>query len=236
MQLFYNPDIQPTDERYTFDRPESKHIIKVLRKKEYDKIFITNGLGYLFKTEIITENDKACTVKILRSEKQRSKKYYHLHVAIAPTKNNDRLEWFVEKATEIGIDEITPIICANSERKKVNTARLDKKIISAVKQSLQFYKPVLNSPLTFSEFIEQPHSSKKFIAHCEDGQKHYLPKAIKKNDRFLILIGPEGDFSPEEIQWAIKKGIIPISLGNTRLRTETAALFAVQWLAISSNG
>lgn len=231
MQLFYNNLISPGDEHFTFNREESKHIVKVLRKKNGDNVFITNGLGHLFKSEVIDASDKKCTVAITDIKEHRPHRNYWLHVAIAPTKNNDRIEWFVEKAAEIGIDEITPIICANSERNKVNTERLDKKIVAALKQSLQYHKPVLNPPLKFREFIEQPRTSKKFIAHCENSEKKSLPKTVSIDDRFLILIGPEGDFTPEEIQDAVKKGFVPVSLGRNRLRTETAALAAVQWFA-----
>ncbi len=232
MQLFYNNAIKTSDKQFTFNKEESKHIIKVLRKKNGDKIYITNGLGYLFKSVIISDSIKQCTVLIEETEQQPTGRNYQLHLAIAPTKNNDRLEWFIEKATEIGIDEITPILCTNSERSKINIERLNKKIIAALKQSLQYHKPVLHPPQKFSEFITQMRNSKNFIAHCRNGKKKLLPKNLSEDSRFLILIGPEGDFSEKEVQEAIKNSFIPVSLGNTRLRTETAALFAVQWFAV----
>ena len=157
---------------------------------------------------------------------------YYLHIAIAPTKNNDRLEWFLEKATEIGIDEITPIICQNSERKFVKQERLEKIIQSAMKQSLKFTLPKLNEPIKFNDFIDQDFNGKKCIAHCEDDEKTLLKTLVNTKEKITILIGPEGDFSTQEIKKALSKKFIPISLGESRLRTETAGLVAVQTVAI----
>ena len=225
MQLFYNPLISETEKSFVFDKEESKHIIKVLRKKESDILFVTNGLGSLFKTEIALASDSKCTVTILSLEKQEPSKY-HLHLAVAPTKMNERYEWFLEKATEIGIQEITPIICEHSERKIIKTDRFQKIIESAVKQSLHFYIPKLNEPISFRDFLKKEFNGQKFIAHCEETDKKTLKSQIKKENEILILIGPEGDFSVKEIQMALDNKFIPVSLGSTRLRTETAAIVA----------
>ena len=225
MQLFYNPSISETEKSFVFDKEESKHIIKVLRKKESDILFVTNGLGYLFKTEIALASDSKCTVNILSFEKQEPSKF-HLHLAVAPTKMNERYEWFLEKATEIGIQEITPIICEHSERKVIKIDRFQKIIESAMKQSLHYFIPKLNEPITYKEFLKKEYSGQKFIAHCEETDKKSLKKELKTKEDVLILIGPEGDFSVKEIQMALDNKYIPVSLGETRLRTETAAIVA----------
>jgi 16S rRNA (uracil1498-N3)-methyltransferase len=225
MQLFYNPTITEATETFSFDKEESKHIIKVLRKKDTDILFVTNGLGFLFKTEITLASDSKCTVKILSFEKIELPKY-KLHLAVAPTKMNDRYEWFLEKATEIGIHEITPIICDRSERKVINAERFDKIILSAMKQCNQLHLPILNPAVTFKEFLKQTNEGSQLIAHCEETDKKTLKSVLKPNENYTILIGPEGDFSEKEIALALENNYIPVSLGNTRLRTETAAIVA----------
>jgi 16S rRNA (uracil1498-N3)-methyltransferase len=225
MQLFYNPTINETTESFTFDREESKHIIKVLRKKDGDILFVTNGLGYLFKTEITLASDSKCTVQMVSFEKS-TPSNFKLHLAVAPTKMNDRYEWFLEKATEIGIQEITPIICDRSERKVINTDRFEKIILSAMKQSNELYLPKLNPAISFKEFIKQQNEGLQLIAHCEETDKKTLKSVIQPNTNVTVLIGPEGDFSEKEIVLALEQKYIPVSLGNTRLRTETAAVVA----------
>ena len=225
MQLFYNPNINEATNNFTFDKEESKHIIKVLRKKGGDILFVTNGLGFLFKTEIVVGSESKCTVKIVSFEKSKTPKY-HLHLAVAPTKMIDRYEWFLEKATEIGISEITPIICDHSERKFVKTDRFGKILQSAMKQSLQNYLPKLNEPVTFKDFINQKNENLLLIAHCEETNKKSLKSVVKPNENVTLLIGPEGDFSNKEIAFAIENNYIPVTLGATRLRTETAAIVA----------
>jgi 16S rRNA (uracil1498-N3)-methyltransferase len=225
MQLFYNPNINETTESFSFEKEESKHIIKVMRKKGGDILHVTNGLGFLFTTEIILGSDIKCTVKIVSFEKSPLPKY-QLHLAVAPTKMNDRYEWFLEKATEMGISEITPIICDHSERKFVKTDRFDKIIQSAMKQSLQVYLPKLNEPITFKEFLKTTPNGLLLIAHCEETDKKTLKSVLKPNENVTLLLGPEGDFSNKEIALALEKKYIPVSLGNTRLRTETAAIVA----------
>lgn len=232
MQLFYHSEVSDGDKEIVFPREESKHIVKVLRKKEGDRLHITNGKGWLFITELISANQNSCTAKVLSSEKESPPPYY-LHLAVAPTKMNDRYEWFLEKATEIGIQEISPIICEHSERKVVKLNRFERVLQSALKQSLHTRFPILNEPLSFSEFLRKEHKGQKFIAHCEeDGDKNLLSKRLKIRSEATILIGPEGDFSSEEIKLAKENGWEPVSLGTSRLRTETAAIVACHTTAL----
>ena len=234
MQLFYSPDIKPNNTQYSFSKEESKHIIRVLRKKENDVLNITDGKGYLYEVTISIADQKNCIVNI-NNVKKVDAQNYKLHIAIAPTKMNDRMEWFLEKATEIGIHEITPIICDNSERKIIKKERLEKIIHSAMKQSLQMHLPILNDSTSFKEFMQQKLSGQLFIAHCEEGNKKTLQESINKATEYTILIGPEGDFSTKEIKNAISNGYIPVSLGNTRLRTETAGIVACHTVALHNN-
>lgn len=230
MQLFYNSEITEHDISFSFDKEESKHIVKVLRKKSGDCLHITNGKGWLFEAELTLADIKHCTVHITSKSLQK-KTNYNLHLAVAPTKMNDRYEWFLEKATEIGVSTITPIICDHSERKVVKTDRFEKIIQSAMKQSLQCYLPQLNAPISFKDFIFEDHGKHKFIAHCEETDRKSLKSQLKQHEDYLILIGPEGDFSVKEIEIALRQGYIPVTLGETRLRTETAALVACHSVA-----
>ena len=225
MQLFYNSSINENTESFFFDKEESKHIIKVLRKKDNDILFVTNGLGYLFKTEITLSSDSKCTVKILTAVKSETPQF-HLHLAVAPTKMNERFEWFLEKATEIGIHEITPILCDRSERKVINQERFEKIILTAMKQANVLFLPKLNKFKTFKEFIQVKNEGIQLIAHCEETSKKSLKSVLKPNQNVTLLIGPEGDFSEKEIQLATTQNFTAVSLGNTRLRTETAAIVA----------
>jgi len=225
MQLFYNPSISEQTKDFTFDKEESKHIIKVLRKKDGDILFVTNGLGFLFECAIVLGIETKCTVEIVRFEKSANLPF-HLHLAVSPTKMNDRFEWFLEKATEIGISEITPIICEHSERKHITTDRFEKILIAAMKQSNQYYLPKLNAPILYKDLMKRSFSGQIFIAHCEESNKKSMKSLLKPQTDVTILIGPEGDFSAKEIEIAIESNFIPISLGNTRLRTETAAIVA----------
>ncbi len=230
MQLFYNPNISESDSTFSFDKDESRHIVKVLRKKEGDTLNITNGKGWLFNAKLILANQKQCEATIVEKSLQK-KRDFTLHIAIAPTKMNERFEWFLEKATEIGIEEITPILCDNSERKVIKTERFEKIIQSAMKQSLNFYLPKLNLFTSFKDFIEKDAYGLKFIAHCEDIDKQTLKSQLKPNKDCIILIGPEGDFSSVEINQALQSNFKPISLGETRLRTETAGIVACHSVA-----
>lgn len=230
MQLFYNPDISENTSQIIFTKEESRHIVKVLRKTKGDLLHITNGFGWLFTAEISVADIKNCVAIVTDSQNQPQREY-QVHLAVAPTKMNDRYEWFLEKATEIGIDIITPIICDNSERRVIKTERFEKILQAAMKQSLSCYKPTLQEAIVFKDFMEQPVLGQKFIAHCEETHKKSLKKEIKPNQDITILIGPEGDFSVKEIEQAIQSQFIPVTLGNTRLRTETAAIVACHSVA-----
>jgi 16S rRNA (uracil1498-N3)-methyltransferase len=225
MQLFYNPDIDETTETFSFDKEESRHIIKVLRKKDSDILHVTNGLGFLFETAITLASDNKCIVEVLSITKSPEPKF-RLHLAVAPTKMNDRFEWFLEKATEIGIQEITPVFCDRSERKTINLERFEKIILSAMKQSNETYLPKLNEAISFKEFVKQKNEGLQLIAHCEETDKKSLKEVLKPNESVTMLIGPEGDFSEKEIALALENNFQPVALGNTRLRTETAAVVA----------
>ena len=230
MQLFYNPDITPGTTLFLFGKEESRHIVKVLRKKEGDFIQITNGKGSLFTSEITFANEKKCEIKITE-EQFFEPAPYTLHLAVAPTKLNDRYEWFLEKAVEIGITQITPIICEHSERVAFKADRFEKILQAAMKQSLQYYMPKLHEPVTFTAFVKETNEGQLFITHCEETEKKLLKHALQPKQNITILIGPEGDFSTKEINLALAQNYLPVSLGNTRLRTETAAIVAAHSVA-----
>jgi 16S rRNA (uracil1498-N3)-methyltransferase len=226
MQLFYTPDIDPASSGYSLSEEESKHCVRVLRLQANDQIQLIDGKGNFYTAEITDPHPKRTQLRIVAVEQDYNKRNHSLHIAVAPTKNIERLEWFLEKATEIGIDEISLIICQRSERKEAKKDRLDKIITSAIKQSIKAWHPVLNEPVPLSKLLAMPFDGQKYIAHCEAGEKISLKEDIKSNGRYLILIGPEGDFTPKEIDDAIKNDFKAITLGNSRLRTETAALEA----------
>lgn len=225
MQLFYTPDIEFNPE---LPEEEARHCVRVLRLKEGVIIDLTDGKGSFYKAVIEQANQKHCIVSITETISKPVSWPFHLHIAVAPTKNMDRLEWFAEKATEIGIDHITCLNCRYSERREVKRERIEKILVSAMKQSLKAVLPELTGMTEFEKFIKQTFDGKKFIAHCEEGDKQLLKHAYNPGENALILIGPEGDFSTEEIAMAIDEGFIPITLGESRLRTETAALTACQ--------
>ncbi len=224
MQLFFIPDI--SGDTFTMNEQESKHCIRVLRKKAGDIFHFTNGKGTLGKVEIIVPDQRACELKVLEKSEGYGKRNFRLHIGIAPTKNIDRLEWFIEKAVEIGIDEISLLLCKHSERKKVKIERLEKIVISAMKQSVKAYKPVLNDMANFKDFVYQSNSKLQYIAHCNEDNLPALKNQYKPGVDSLILIGPEGDFTPDEVSTATDSGFSSISLGESRLRTETAGLVA----------
>lgn len=225
MQLFYDPSLDNSVKQFTFSPEESRHIVRVLRKTEGDVVQITNGKGHLFEAEILLPDQKKCVAQIISRTKTIPKRY-SLHLAVAPTKMNDRYEWLLEKATEIGVDEITPVICDHSERKKIKPERMERVIQSAMKQSLQTVLPKFNPEISYKEFLEREFTGLKFIAHCHNDEKMELKRRVIADMDITILIGPEGDFSKEEVDLARGKGFVPISLGNNRLRTETAAIVA----------
>ncbi|HKJ06463.1 MAG TPA: 16S rRNA (uracil(1498)-N(3))-methyltransferase [Flavobacteriaceae bacterium] len=231
MQLFHSKNITESTISFIFDKTESRHIVRVLRKKEGDTIYITNGLGSLFTSVITSANDKKCEVKIINFKHTKKPWSYYLHIAIAPTKLNDRFEWFLEKATEIGIDEITPIICEHSERKVIKFERMEKIIHAAAKQSLKFHFPKLNEPQKFTNFIKNDFNGSLFIAHCEDEKKFSLKNSVEPKTNVIVLIGPEGDFSSAEIKASLAHNFTPITLGESRLRTETAGVVATHSIA-----
>jgi 16S rRNA (uracil1498-N3)-methyltransferase len=222
MQLFFSDNIQ--DNIVYLDKSESHHCIHVLRKIKGDVITIIDGKGNFIEGEIITANSKQVEANIISQKLQSQNLTPFLHIAIAPTKNIDRFEWFLEKATEIGISEITPLLCRHSERKTLNDERCHKIILSAIKQSEKAWLPKLNPLQTFSSFISQEHTAEKLIAHCNEDVKLQL-KDFESAQNILVLIGPEGDFSKEEIASASEKGLKNLSLGNSRLRTETAGVY-----------
>lgn len=223
MHVFYTPDIQTKTE---LPEEEAQHCIRVLRLTAGDEITLTDGKGNFYRAEISAATNKRCLVNIIEMIYQEPLWPCHLHIAMAPTKNMDRNEWFAEKATEIGFDELTFLNCRFSERKVIKTERIEKILVSAIKQSLKARLPVLNEMTDFDKFISRDFKGQKFIAHCYEGEKSLLRDVLQKGEDALALIGPEGDFSEEEVKKAIEKGFIPISLGKSRLRTETAALVA----------
>lgn len=224
MHIFYVPNID--NEFCCLSEEESKHCVKVLRLSKGDNVVLIDGIGGYYEAEIFEPHPKHCQLKIIQKTNDYGKREYSIHIAIAPTKNIDRIEWFIEKAVEIGVDELTPIICQHSERKNINIDRLEKIILSAMKQSMKAYKPRLNNAITFSEFIKKEHNGCKFIAHCSDTEKISLKSAVTTENHYTILIGPEGDFSPEEINMAMNNNFKCVHLGPSRLRTETAGVVA----------
>ncbi|HVW15068.1 MAG TPA: 16S rRNA (uracil(1498)-N(3))-methyltransferase [Mucilaginibacter sp.] len=226
MQIFYTPDIDTSSSVYYLSEEESKHCIRVLRMNQGEAVQLVDGKGGLYRAVIADANPKRTGLQVISAEQGYNKRNHYLHIAVAPTKNIERLEWFLEKATEIGIDEISLLVCQRSERKEVKADRLNKVITAAMKQSIKAYHPILNDAVAFGKFISTSFEGQKFIAHCDPGDKFSLRSEARLSGRYLILIGPEGDFTPAEISDAIKSDFKAITLGNSRLRTETAALEA----------
>ncbi len=224
MHLFYTPDLK--DDTYRLSEEESKHCVRVLRLTEGNTLFLVDGKGLFCEAVITTAHPKACELKIEDRITNYGKRNFSLTLAVSPTKNIDRYEWFLEKATEIGIDTIIPVISRYSERKEIKPERLEKVMISAIKQSIKAYLPQLQPLQSFKNVVKTPFAGQRFIAHCNEGVKVLLRDVVVKGEDVLILVGPEGDFSVEEVEMAIQEGFIPVSLGEARLRTETAALVA----------
>ena len=227
MILFYTSDIDGNIAR--LDAEQARHCVQVLRKKEGDTISFVDGQGGFHEGIIHETGKKKCVIQISKTQQEFNKRPFNLHIAIAPTKNTNRLEWFLEKATEIGIDEITPIICHHSERRKLRTDRLQKILVAAMKQSLKAYLPILNEPISFKQFIQLPRTNLvKYIAQGAENAALKDNYSAKKD--VLLLIGPEGDFSPTELSMAYDNGFQGINLGKSRLRTETAGIVACHTL------
>lgn len=230
MNIFYCPEI--TNDKVILDETESQHAIKVLRLVQGDRIILFDGKGGKYEGEIDQPHHKKCGVTITKKEFI-PKRSFHLHIAIAPTKMNDRMEWFLEKATEIGVDEITPVISERSERRTINHDRFEKVLIAAMKQSMNPWLPVLNEQIEFKLFLEKTNPG--FIAHCMETEKTPLKNCNFKQNNFTVLIGPEGDFTESEIRSAFDKEWKPISLGDSRLRTETAGIVACHTVNLLKN-
>lgn len=245
MELFYAPDIAANP---VLSEEESQHCVRVMRHTAGDELTVTDGRGLIYRTRITNPHPKHCELEILSSEKQTKHHNGYIHIAVAPTKNIDRLEWALEKCTEIGADAFTPLLCRFSERRNLRQDRLEKVILSAAKQSLTAYLPVLSPLIDCSDFIRSCTADYKFIAHCYSECERVLlrdaiqairaklpipnPQLPSHEPSFVVLIGPEGDFSPEEVQLALQNGFQPVLLGNARLRTETAAVVACHTIAL----
>lgn len=224
MHIFYTPEIA---QKHELSEEESNHAVKVLRLSEGDEILLIDGKGKFYYATITRAHHKRCAFEVNRIEDEKSVIPSFIHIAVAPTKNIDRIEWFAEKTTEIGVSAITMLKCRYSERKDVKEERLNKILISASKQSLKATVPTLEGMTDFKEFVKRPFDGQKFIAHCcKDEAKKEFKNLYQKGQNVLVLIGPEGDFSNEEIEMALQNGFIPVSFGDSRLRTETAALVA----------
>lgn len=224
MHIFYTPDI--SSNTYILSEEESKHCIRVLRLQKGSELKLVDGKGGFYDAIVADPHPKRTSLIIIDAQQGFGMRNHYLHIAVAPTKNIERFEWFLEKATEIGIDEITPLICERSERKDIKTDRLYKVITSAVKQSIKAYHPKLNEPKGFKDLIADASKGQKYIAHCINSEKFSLKDKLELNSDYLVMVGPEGDFSQSEINAAQSAGFIPIELGTSRLRTETAALEA----------
>lgn len=230
MHVFYTPDIANTQE---LPEEEAGHCLRVLRLGVGDEVMLTDGKGFFYQAVIAAATQKRCMVKLISKTEQEPFWNGHLHLVLAPTKNMDRMEWLAEKATEIGFDELTFLNCRFSERKVIKTDRIEKIVVSAVKQSLKARKPVVNEMMDFRKFMERDFPGQKFIAHCYEGEKPLLKDVLQPDEDAVVLIGPEGDFSPEEVALATEKGFQAVSLGKSRLRTETAALVAVHLMNLT---
>lgn len=223
MHVFYTPHI---DRSHELPEEEAWHCLRVLRLEPGDEIMLTDGRGSFYRAEIALSTGKKCSFNVLETLPQPPLHPCRLHLALAPTKNMDRMEWLAEKATELGIDELSFLDCRHSERRQLKLERIEKIVVSAVKQSLKARVPVLNEMTDFKQFVKHPFSGQKFIAHCHEGTKPLLQHALLPGQDALVLIGPEGDFSAEEVALATDHGFQAVSLGASRLRTETAALAA----------
>ena len=224
MHVFYTPDIAVSPE---LPEEEAGHCLRVLRLGVGDEVMLADGKGTFYRAAISAASGKRCQVRVTETLPQEPFWKGRFHLAMAPTKNMDRTEWLAEKATEMGLDELTFLNCRFSERKVIKTERIEKIVVSAMKQSLKAWKPVVNELTDFGAFVGRDFPGQKFIAHCYEGEKPLLKEALEPGQDAVLLIGPEGDFSPEEVAKAEAAGFRAVSLGKSRLRTETAALVGV---------
>jgi 16S rRNA (uracil1498-N3)-methyltransferase len=225
MQIFYTKNV--SEGKALFSREESMHCLRVLRMRRGESLRFTDGSGNLYEGVITDDHPTAMTVTVISAEHDQGRRGYRLHMAISPLKNENRLEWFIEKAVETGIDEITPLICSRTEKRKIRRERLEGLILSAMKQSVKCYLPRLNDPVMFSDFIDAMHEGKKIIACCDPAiERIPITSSFSRGEETTILIGPEGDFTAEEVSGAVKGGFTPVHIGPSRLRTETAGVAA----------
>ncbi len=224
-QLFYTPKIE--NGLALLEEEESRHLVSVLRKKPGDKLDITDGKGKFYTAELSECGKKQALARILTSIDETRERPFRIHIAMAPTKNMERFEWFLEKATELGVDEITPVLCKRSERETVRHDRMEKILVSAMKQSLRGTLPKLNALTPFRDVIKNTSETQRFIPWCGEEGLPYLKTCIQRDSDVIILIGPEGDFTPDEAALAMQNGFRGVSLGTTRLRTETAGIYAL---------
>ncbi|PWK20229.1 16S rRNA (uracil1498-N3)-methyltransferase [Arcicella aurantiaca] len=230
MNIFYEPNIKQT---LKLNEEESRHAIKVLRLSAGDLLNVVDGKGGFFTCQIKTPHEKKCEIKIVEEKLNFGVRDFYIHLIIAPTKNLDRIEWMVEKCVEIGINEISFIQTRYSERKEIKTVRIEKIAVGAMKQSLKAFLPKINEMISWKEFLKKDISeNQKMIAHLEEGDRKLIQQIAQPKGKYAILIGPEGDFNEEEIKQAIEKGFAPVTLGESRLRTETAGLVACHTLNI----
>lgn len=229
-RYFYQPDIEVGE----LTKEDTQHAVRVLRMKEGDELWLMDGRGVFYRAEISSASNHRCAYHIIETLPQERAWLGHLHIAMAPTKLNDRTEWMAEKATEVGVDEFFFLDCQFSERRVLKTERIDKIVISAMKQSRKAWKPVVNEMQSFTQFVKEEKRGQKFICHCYEGERPYLFDVLKRGEDATVLIGPEGDFSIEEVQLAEQNGYKSVSLGQSRLRTETAALIAVHLMQIKN--
>lgn len=226
MQIVYNPRYDG-GEYCVLSKEESSHVVKVMRMREGEEVFLTKGNGEIYRCQIVQSDSNHCTVKIIEPYDNKDKRDFIIHLAVAPTKNINRMEWLIEKATEIGVDKITPLLCEHSERKTINFERWDKILVSAMKQSLKSYKPILSELTPFKDLVQSATEDHKLLAYCNGEDRHYIKDICQTKRSYLILIGPEGDFAPQETKLAKDNGFEFITLGSQRLRTETAALYSL---------
>ncbi|MGI6340093.1 MAG: 16S rRNA (uracil(1498)-N(3))-methyltransferase [Bacteroidales bacterium] len=225
MNIFYSSAI--TGDTCVLDESESRHCIRVLRMREGSVVRITDGNGNIYEGVVSSADAKRCRIRITGIVYSDTTKDYTVHIAISPLKNHERLEWFTEKCVEIGLDELTPVICHNTEKEIIKPDRLNGIIVAAMKQSLKAFRPVLNNPVTFVDFVRKDFTGKKLIAHCKnDIERNSIGSLYLKGETVTILIGPEGDFTEAEINLAMVNGFQPVHLGKSRLRTETAGIAA----------